>query len=37
MAIHNASGMNTFDYRGAPVELQQKLNAAKVEVMRGVA
>ena len=37
MAIHNASGIVTFVYRGDPGELQQKLDAAKVEVLRGVA
>ena len=37
MAIHNASGIVTFAYRGAPGELQQKLDAAKVEVLRKVA
>ncbi len=37
MALHNASGIATFGYRGAPGELQQKLDTAKVEVLRGVA
>ena len=37
MAIHNASGIITFDYRVYPGELQQKLDAAKVEILRGVA
>ena len=37
MAIHNASGIVTFPCRGDPGELQQKLDAAKVEILRGVA
>ena len=37
MAIHNASGIVTFAYRGDPGELQEKLDAAKVEVLREVA
>ena len=37
MVIHNASGVIMFDYRVYPGELQQKLDAAKVEVLRGVA
>ena len=37
MAIHNASGIVTFAYRVYPGELQQKLDAAKVEVLREVA
>ena len=32
MAIHNATGIVTFAYRGDPGELQQELDAAKVEV-----
>ena len=37
MALHNASGIVTFAYRGAPGELQQKLDTAKVEVLQRVA